>query len=194
LKVLLPKDRNREGRLVVVVDDRPIQTFNVLGRGSRGSGETQFLSDGDTPTGVYQGTSWEDTATKVQHSYGPNGQLNLSPISGNAKFIYDVIGRDLFRIHGGDFNRKKGSPWYKRLNPTHGCLRLSNEDIKILYRIISAAASDDTQMMSIAPTVWVNIQEGSKFEDSDDGLNQCSLAPYSFLNEGNSVKFTRVSK
>jgi hypothetical protein len=191
LKVLLPRNRNQTGELNVEVNGFPVATFEVLGRGSRGTGDTQFLNDGNTPTGVYRGAAWKSTASQSSSSYGPNGKLTLDPVSGNALNAKRYFGRVDLLIHGGDLDTRKGSPWSGGLKPTHGCLRIDNDDVTILNNIVRSATSDDSTNMCVAPQVWVNIQEGESFDDSDDGLNQCSASPYSAFGDAATIQFQR---
>jgi hypothetical protein len=192
LKVLLPSNRDRTGTLSIEVDGRVVRTFKVLGRGSAGSGDTQFKHNGNTPTGLYEGRGWQDTSKKNQFAYGPFGAMILEPAAGNAMLAHSVSHRDLFRIHGGGLDPRPDSPWYGGLNPTNGCLRLRNEDIKILYSVLLDASVDEKKQVCTAPTVWVNVQEGVWFDDSDDGVNQCSSAPYSLLRDGGGITFRRL--
>jgi hypothetical protein len=189
-KVLLPKNRNRPRTLIVEIDGMPAATFDLLGRGSRGPGNTEFLENGSTPTGVYQGAAWRSTASQNASSYGPNGKLTLNPVSGNslkARYFKRV---DLV-VHGGDLDTRPGSPWNGDLKPTHGCLRIDNDDVTTLHSLLLGASNDESMKMSVAPQVWINVQEGDVFDDSDDGMNQCSASPYSMFGSPAGVQFQR---
>ena len=190
LKVLLPKNRDSNGTMVVDIDGFPVATFEVLGRGSRGPGDTQFLENGNTPTGVYRGAVWKSTAGQSQSSYGPNGKLALDPVSGNALIARHLSRVDLL-IHGGDIDSRPGSQWRGNLKPTHGCLRVANEDVADLHNLLLSATADESRKMSLAPEVWVNVQQGTVFDDSDDGLNQCSVSPYKVFGSTSSIQFQR---
>ncbi len=192
LKVLLARNRDREGTMTVVVDGHPLRTFKVLGRGSAGSGDTQFKHNGNTPTGLWEGKGWQDTSKKDPLAYGPNGAEILEPVSGNALIASTVFHRDLFRIHGGALDPRPNSPWYGGLNPTNGCLRLSNQDIKTLSALLYNASIDDEKRVCVTPKVWVNVQEGAKFDDSDDGTNSCSQAPYNFFGDAAGITLRRM--
>jgi hypothetical protein len=191
LKVLLPKNRNRSGTLSVEIDGFPAATFEVLGRGSRGAGNTEFLENGSTPTGVYQGAAWRSTGSQSASSYGPNGKLTLNPVSGNALAASRYFKRVDLLVHGGDLDTRPGSPWNGHLKPTHGCLRIDNEDVTTLHSLLLGASNDESMKMSVAPQVWINVQEGDVFDDSDDGLNQCSAAPYTLFGAPAGVQFQR---
>jgi len=98
----------------------------------------------------------------------------------------------LFRIHGGALDPRPDSPWYGKLNPTNGCLRLSNQDIKTLSTLLYNASIDDDKRSCSAPQVWVNVQEGATFDDDDDGSNTCSRAPYNFLTDSAGITLRRT--
>jgi L,D-transpeptidase catalytic domain len=191
LKVLLPKDRDKSGTLTVQIDGLDVRTFEVLGRGSRGPGDTQFQRDGNTPTGVYRGSVWESTENKGVHSYGAGGRLGLQPIEGKARMAAEIFGRDGLFIHGGDPGDGKYWRGASSLRATHGCLRLRNHDVQVLYHLIAGASSDEQLKMSIAPRVFVNVQEGAFFDAGNVGRNMCSADPYKFQLEGGAIKFTK---
>jgi hypothetical protein len=55
LRVFAPHNRNFDGEMRVEVDGKPEKCVRILARGSRGPGDTQFLENGNTPTGEYSG-------------------------------------------------------------------------------------------------------------------------------------------
>lgn len=192
LKVLLPRNRDREGAVTVEVNGQPVRTFKVLGRGSAGGGDTQFKHNGNTPTGLYDGSTWIDTSKRNQSAYGPNGAVVLKPLAGNGTTAYSKFHRNGLLIHGGHLDSRRDTPWYGSLSPTNGCLRLRNEDVKSLAALLYDASLDETTQTCARPQVWVNIQEGAFFDDSDDeGANQCSLAPYSVFGYGETISLRR---
>jgi hypothetical protein len=155
--VLLPRNRNLAGRLRVEKDGTLLAEFSALGRGSRGPGDTSFLENGNTPTGSYKGSGLVDTRDKSQASYGPWGALRLKPESGNAVLAQDVFGRKGLLIHGGTLGSQ--GLWKGKLKPTHGCIRLSNSDMKRLREIIEAARYDDIRKMCREIEINVTVNE-----------------------------------
>jgi L,D-transpeptidase catalytic domain len=155
LEVKLPFNRNRSGTVAVKIDGRTARTYEVLGRGSQGSGDTVFMTDGNTPTGTYQGVSLENKPN--QQSYGPVA-LRLKAISGDALIAHDSFGRDGLLIHGGS----PGGPNYWRgsgqLRATHGCLRLSNDDVLDLQTRITAAAQNPDAGTCELSKITVSVQ------------------------------------
>lgn len=152
LRVCLPKNRDLMGHLRVEIDGFPVDEFRVLGRGSRGPGETSMLSRGNTPTGSYQGDQLVDTEDWPQSSYGPWGAVRLQPSSGDA-ILAEQFGRRGLLIHGGSPGTK--GPWAGSLKPTHGCLRLSNEDMRKLRGWIEGARDDGFSCVATSTTVTV---------------------------------------
>ena len=146
LELNLSSIRDHSGQLVV--RDRPtgkvLKVFEALGRGSQGPGNTQFMVDGNTPTGVYGVSRIEDTTTWNSASYGPHGALRLVPLSGNAAVAATVSGRQGLLIHGGTL----GQPGYWRggqqLRATHGCVRLHDESMRELIDLLFASTIDST--------------------------------------------------
>ncbi|MCB0416094.1 MAG: L,D-transpeptidase [Bdellovibrionaceae bacterium] len=158
LRVVVPKNRNLSGWLYVELDGKPVTRMRVLARGSRGPGDTQFLENGNTPTGVYDGSVFQSTQNFPVESYGPWGAIRLKPLSGNAITAEKLFGRSGLLIHGGSL----GGPGYWRgngaLRATYGCLRVSNSDMHTLLQLL---VEDDSMGMSRAtlPAVTVTIQD-----------------------------------
>jgi hypothetical protein len=163
LRVLLPTNRNYTGHLRVEIDGVAVGEFRVLGRGSRGPGNTWFLEDGDTPTGTYDGSTFLSTAGQKRRSYGPWGKVALKPLRGNALVAESVFNRKELRIHGGDpgaWFGPPGSAFSKgTLRPTHGCLRLSDADMKHLRDMLIAAGYDSSSASCVQPEVTVTVSE-----------------------------------
>lgn len=158
LNVLLPRNRNSTGWLRVERDGVPLCEFRVLGRGSRGPGDTSLLIQGNTPTGEYRG-SFEETMNRSVKSYGPWGAVRLKPVSGEAVLAEDIFGRRGLLIHGGSL----GGPGYWRgkasLRATYGCLRLSNGDMQSLRRIIEAEQYDEKRKICREPDIEISVNE-----------------------------------
>lgn len=154
LNVHLPKNRNKTGLMEVKKNGKTLGTFNALGRGSKGPGQTQFKTNGNTPSGTYKGTHLIDTKKWPQRSFGPNGAIRLKALSGDA-IKAENLGRDGLLIHGGtkgrsDYWRGKGA-----LRATNGCIRLSNEDIKKLMEMLYGAAYANNMCNLIDITISV---------------------------------------
>ena len=137
LRVMLSSDRGESGQLIVedAGTGRVLGSFEALGRGSQGPGDTQMQVNGNTPTGSYVVTSVQHTATWNQNSYGPHGALRLSPVSGNAHAAEHVAGRQGLLIHGGAVG---GTTYWRganELRATHGCVRLRNQDMRRLVDV-----------------------------------------------------------
>ena len=130
--------------------------FRVLGRGSRGPGDTSFLSRGNTPTGTYQGTEFVETEDWNQASYGPWGAVRLKPTSGDALLAEDIFGRRGLLIHGGAL--APSGFWEGGLKPTWGCLRLANADVRILRGIIENERYDETRQLCREAEIHVTVR------------------------------------
>lgn len=127
---VVPRNRNLEGVLKLEVNGKLARQMRVLARGSKGIGDTQFAEMGNTPTGIYSGSQFIISSAFDAKSYGPWGKVKLFPISGNALLAQDIFKRKELLIHSGDLSLNK--PWKGNLNPTNGCLRVLNDDMKFL--------------------------------------------------------------
>jgi lipoprotein-anchoring transpeptidase ErfK/SrfK len=78
--------------------------------------------NGDTPTGTYQADLMSTPQLPV-HSYGIYPPIRLTPCAGDALKAAEA-GRSGLLIHGGAPSATGG------LRPTHGCLRVSDADLK----------------------------------------------------------------
>ena len=155
LRVKLPFNRDRSGVLSVEMNGKTIRTYEVLGRGSQGPGDTVFETNGNTPTGTYDGVGFEIKSN--QNSYGPVA-LRLRAKSGDALIAHDEYGRDGLLIHGGSL----GGPGYWRgagaLRATHGCLRLDNDDMLDLQTLVTSAATDPAKQTCDLTRVTVSVE------------------------------------
>ncbi len=86
---------------------------------------------GDLPTGTYR--CQIVNAGDPVHSYGPHRRLLLTGINGDALTAMAV--RSGLMVHGGDLN--PAYTWWGGLRPTHGCLRLKDEDMAALLGLLS---------------------------------------------------------
>jgi len=89
-----------------------------------------------------------NTANWNQSSDGPNGALRLEPASDTA----GLSGRSGILLHGGDPVDEDSASASVRpmggLKPTHGCIRLSNSDMKQRVDVLSSAQENDVAMRS----------------------------------------------
>ncbi|MET3207389.1 UNVERIFIED_CONTAM: hypothetical protein ABIC26_000323 [Paenibacillus sp. PvR008] len=104
----------------------------ALGRSEYDYSPTEI--DGNTPTGEYTAQLAPPRTDTAAHrrSYGMNGIVEMDPISGQA-LIAKRNGRTGLWIHGGAPSSTGG------LRPTHGCVRLSEEDQAGLVSAIKRA-------------------------------------------------------
>jgi hypothetical protein len=157
LTALFPRDRDRTGMLRVEQDGLLLAEFPALGRGSRGGGDTSLLEDGNTPVGDYVGTGLESTAHRNQNSYGPWGAVRLSPVGGHALLAERFGHRSGLLIHGGSVGAASYWRGAGALRATHGCIRLSNEDMKTLKSILENASLAENSC--VRPIVTVSVEE-----------------------------------
>lgn len=147
IKVQLPTNRWQAGLLQLerVTGETLLQDINVYGKAdnSRAAAEGNPNRDttlpyGDTPEGTYsapRAVATGDGTAYSAYSYGPNGAIVLAPESGDAMAAKEN-GRVGLLIHGGDLNSQG------KLRATHGCLRLSNEDMSKLISAIREAGNN----------------------------------------------------
>ncbi len=130
-------DRSRVGRLIVQDDsgDTLLGPFAALGKADDNAAKANGNPSrdplhvfGDTPLGSYQ-CHVQPPQTPV-HSYGPYKTIALVATGGDA-LTAQKNGRSGLLIHGGDLG-PNGS-----LRPTHGCVRLFNEDMKLLTDLLT---------------------------------------------------------
>ena len=159
LKVQLPTNRNGSGIVTIWGADGIKGRFEILGRGSRGAGDTQMQVRGNTPTGTYRVSEMVNTSQWNQNSYGPNGALRLDPQSGNAQAAEALVGRSGLLIHGGS---EGGASYWRgagELRATHGCLRLSNTNMKTLMDAVFGASLNPRQSRSEPVEVKVTVTD-----------------------------------
>jgi hypothetical protein len=124
ITIQVSKDRERPGQLSVgdfacpclCLADRA--AAEAAGNPSR----NPLLEDGDTPAGRYMAVV--GTVKTPEHSYGLNPVIRLIPASG------DALGseRTGLLVHGGPPNASG------QLRPTHGCIRVADDDQAELVR------------------------------------------------------------
>jgi len=161
LNVLLPKDRNHVGRIRVEVDGKPQAEFHVLGRGSTkvkgtptgNATRSPFGYAGDTPTGTYTSSGILGTKGQDQKSYGPWGKIPINASGGDALLAQEVFGRSHLLIHGGAPGKFDG------YNPTLGCLRLTDKDMKQLIDLITTAGNVAESARCENVSIRVTVQE-----------------------------------
>lgn len=158
LNVLLRRDRNIGGHLRLIHNGDPVAEYQVLGRGSRGGGDTSMLQNGNTPTGDYSGNTVVETSQWPQDSYGPWGAVRLKPLDGNA-LEASRLGRSGLLIHGGS----RGGKGYWRgegeLRATHGCIRISNADMKNLLETLNFISIKNNNSSCSQLDIKVSVKE-----------------------------------
>ncbi|MEW4428902.1 L,D-transpeptidase [Paenibacillus pabuli] len=110
----------------------------ALGRGlndpkNRNDHTNWMLQNADIPTGVAKTIVYDKGGSFS--SYGPHKRIWLyEAVNGNF-LIAEKNGRREIMIHGGDPLATSSLTWYP-LRPTHGCIRLSNDDQKKLIDVL----------------------------------------------------------
>lgn len=132
--------------------------FEALGRGSRGRGDTQLLERGNTPTGLYRVTQLVDTSDWAQRSYGPHGALRLEPLAGAAADAA-ALGRAGILIHGGALGGPTSTRGPGELRPTLGCIRLSNDDLLALIRLLFGPRAHGSAPMCLHVDIEVRVRD-----------------------------------
>lgn len=100
-------------------------------------GRVRNIGNSDTPQGNYNILGWRETGNKRYNSvsFGPNDLLALD-------YKGDEGGsRNGMHIHGGRQEGKyKGR---KDLASTHGCMRINDDDIKVMKEIATGLENND---------------------------------------------------
>lgn len=136
IMVNLYADRKQLGTLKMYNDSGALVfgPKQALGRSEYDTNWSQI--NGNTPTGVYTATiagPMSQTTANIR-TYGPSKYIAMDPVSGNA-LIAKQNGRTGLWIHGGAA-ADAGATSYP-LRPTHGCVRLSNDDQASLIYVLS---------------------------------------------------------
>ena len=155
IEIDLPHNRVIPGKLSAI-DDRGTLIFGPVPCLGKADGQDAALHGnpsrdptqlfGDTPTGTYSVDELVDhPATETDlHTYGIHPSIVLNPLSGQA-LVAKEQGRTGLMIHGGAPSATGG------LRPTHGCVRLSEEDQGSLV----AQLPVDLQSVSVVATETV---------------------------------------
>ncbi len=161
INLQLSANRNQSGILQIQERETGLMlgTFEALARGSQGAGDTQMQVNGNTPTGTYQVVRIENSGGWNQASYGPNGVLRLDPISGNALAAEMNSGRQGLLIHGGTLGGNNYWRGSNELRATHGCIRLSNNDMARFVNILFDATLDRQQNQSTGIEVGLSVTD-----------------------------------
>jgi RHS repeat-associated protein len=145
LELIVPEDRSSVGVLTVYDDfGDPRGYYYALARGNH---RNPLEPNGDTPTGLYTVVGRQSGGSV--NSYGPHDRLQIDPIGGQA-LDAAANGRKLLRIHGGD--RHPAGSYFdtddrRRLKSTFGCIRLSNEDMESLLKLLDQLITERSSVL-----------------------------------------------
>jgi lipoprotein-anchoring transpeptidase ErfK/SrfK len=144
VEVTLAKNRMQVGKLQAYDDaGQPVLgPVNCLGRADAGDAKLHGNPErnslrpfGDTPTGYYnvvRMVSHHGSESDI-HTYGTYPALLLDPVSGDA-LKAKQNSRSGLMIHGG------APSMSGKLRPTHGCIRLSENDQRDLVALVVGSA------------------------------------------------------
>jgi hypothetical protein len=157
VRIEFSEDRCLVGSLQVF-DDAGVLVFGPLDCLGRADSQDALLHGnpardstrpfGDTPTGDYQPVQLvtHSNGESDLHMYGSYPSLLLDPISGDA-LQSRVNGRSGLMIHGGT-SASNGA-----LRPTHGCVRLSEDNQRNLVSIVPQSALRSS-LVTIEEPLW----------------------------------------
>ena len=142
ITITFPKDRLELGTLVA--GDFSCKCYgkadSMTAAGANNPLRLTTLAFGDTPAGTYAAKVGSVHANT--HSFGPYPVVNITPTGGDAllranneETAPDLLG---LLIHGGDLND------VHKLRPTHGCIRLHDEDQAALVALFGDGTHDLT--------------------------------------------------
>ncbi|WP_394363910.1 L,D-transpeptidase family protein [Flavobacterium branchiophilum] len=113
------------------------EVYRTVVKTIRTGGRVRNIGNSDTPQGNYNILGWRETGNKRYNSvsFGPNDLLALD-------YKGDEGGsRNGMHIHGGRQEGKyKGR---KDLASTHGCMRINDDDIKVMKEIATGLENND---------------------------------------------------
>lgn len=154
--VMLPSNRTSPGTLLFTSPDGTRTPFACYGKSDNAAAAAHgnpernpLMPFGDIPTGRYTGQ--ETIAGTPARTYGPHRRILLIGIEGDAKIAFSTTGKDGVKkparwgimIHGGEPAKTGG------FRPTHGCLRVSDETMKILVDAIADDGTIDVEIINI---------------------------------------------
>lgn len=174
IKVELFPDRTQVGRLTLLSDEG--QTicgpFPALGLADsaaalkhRNPNRDSLLPYGDTPLGTYSFSVVRPLTPK--HAYGPHGAIAIRA-TGGAALIAQRNQRSGLLIHSGDAGKNNS------LRPTHGCIRLFDDDMKALLHHLASYKGEMKCVVSNAPLsdVVAALFERFDFSADTDGVSE----------------------
>lgn len=174
IKIELFPDRTKVGRLILLTNDgHPVcGPFPALGLADNAAAlkhhnpnRDSLLPYGDTPLGTYNFTLVK-TALTPKRSYGPHGAIALDPTAGPA-LTAERNHRSGLLIHSGDPGKNN------TLRPTHGCIRLYDDDMEILMEELQSYKDKMECVISNAPSGRASaaLLEGFNFASDSDGVS-----------------------
>ncbi len=185
IAVDLPSDRTRAGLLALRDSSGKVIAgpWRALGKADGKTAKTKnnparsrVLPYGDTPTGGYKVTGAfkvGDGTSYAKKSYGIHGALRLDPVDGEAKQAMEIGQRTGLLIHSGDLGTQK------RLRPTNGCLRLSNDDMKALLDELVLVAVFKGEVKAACSVTSVAVQVSDPSAAPDEGYDEGDPPPLS---------------
>jgi hypothetical protein len=152
IDIKLPANRNLLGDLAAIEESTgkillgPTiclgRSDNLFAQSNSNPKRNPLQQGGDTPAGSYV-CSIEKLINPDEstiHSYGPYGKIHLQPFSGDALTASrPPYNRSGLCIHSGPLN--PAYTYWKGLRPTHGCIRVTDEDMLTLLTILSTPTS-----------------------------------------------------
>ncbi len=158
IEVIVPKNRSQSGTAQVKKNGRILRQFEVLARGSKGPGDTQYFKEGNTPVGDYDGTFGSATDFPAD-SYGTHGYVRMKPLSGNALLAEQAFGRTGILIHSGTLGGPSYWRGYGALRATKGCLRVREEDMEFLQKLLSQPKAANQSHSEAPHEVRITVRE-----------------------------------
>jgi len=146
LQVILNQNRSKTGVAMLTMPDGSSHHFACLAKSDNAAAvahgnptRNPLLPFGDLPKGIYTGevTAAAAGSDTAKRTYGPHARILLLAVSGDClEACTGKRPRWGLMIHGGALGAKGV------LRPTHGCLRLSDDNMKTLLDLIGDSTLD----------------------------------------------------
>ena len=161
ISVSAAEDRiNHSYAILTVTDKSGIVVYKTVVRvlGLKGV-SSRLQTGGPTPTGKYKIRGWARTGSNTPYDierYGPNDLLQLDYYEGEAAGLRSGI-----LLHGG-------RPQEDHLWNTKGCIRINNDDIADIKRIVTALELDDSEEKAGVLTVVNDLIQHIEYRDREE--------------------------